>query len=129
MTRSIDTLQIGYTRGRCGACASAVATVAAVLTVFAALVTGVSDARASKVETFAATLEPTERKRFQSWYAAQTFHDAAVDAYWAQVRRVKSVRRARMRRGQVVTRRHYVTDFPPKYAGPKLGKSDRKSVV
>lgn len=82
-----------------------------------------SEARGSKMSEFAATLGPAERQRVERWYAAQTFHNAAVDAYWGQVARIKRVRKARQRRGQVITARHYVTDFPPKYTGPKLGKS------
>ncbi|MEO0798703.1 MAG: hypothetical protein AAFY53_05810 [Pseudomonadota bacterium] len=77
----------------------------------------------SKARAFAATLTPADRQAFEAYYAALKFHEAAVDAYWARVARIKKVRRARLRKRQLVTEQHYVTDKPPKYSGPPISKA------
>lgn len=69
-----------------------------------------------------AQLSTSERRAFQAWYSAQTFHSAAVDAYWSRVARLRKSRRARLRRRQLVRPKNYATEFPPKYAGPSLPK-------
>jgi hypothetical protein len=80
-------------------------------------------AATNRASDFMAQLSPADRETFQAWYSAQTFHSAAVDAYWSRVAKLRKARRARLRRRQLVTPRNYATEFPPKYAGPSLPKS------
>ncbi|MGF1650606.1 MAG: hypothetical protein ACFCUN_09150 [Hyphomicrobiaceae bacterium] len=74
------------------------------------------------VREFSQTLSPADRKQFEQWFAARTFFNAAVDAYWANVERVRQDRRARLRANQVITVNHYVQDLPPTYDGPALSE-------
>ena len=102
-------------RGRLGIAGAAVL----VLAVLSALP---AEARRA-ANDFARTLGSEERERFQDWYGAQIFFDAALDAYWDKVEAKRAQRRAKRRRGQAFRHRDYVTDYPPKYSGPQISGS------
>ncbi|HRY06143.1 MAG TPA: hypothetical protein P5114_03405 [Hyphomicrobiaceae bacterium] len=72
---------------------------------------------------FRATLDRNEAKAFDDYIAAQIFHDAALDAYWAHVEKERDVRRAKRRRKQPIAANDYVHEQPPVYQGPSLSKS------
>ncbi len=95
-----------------------------VLWVMAATVAAHSTAAASSkpLDGFLETLSTQDRAEFEAYYAAMTFHRAAVDAYWAKVSAMRTQRRARLRRGGKATPRDYVTEFPPEYKGPRASK-------
>ena len=83
-----------------------------------------ADARtASQVDRFAATLSLEERREFKAWYAARTFFNASMDAYWAKVESKRRQRRRKRSRTRAFGRSDYVTTLPPKYKGPGLKKS------
>ncbi len=72
---------------------------------------------------FRATLIPEELKAFDDYFAAQIFHDAALDAYWSHVDKKRNLRRAKRRRNLSLTSDDYVQEQPPVYQGPSLSKS------
>lgn len=74
----------------------------------------------SLVQSFRATLAPDARKLFDDWYAAQTFHDAGLDAFWDHVVTLRAGRRRKKAAGQPLTADDYVPGFPPVYNGPTL---------
>ncbi|MEM1372117.1 MAG: hypothetical protein AAGG72_07820 [Pseudomonadota bacterium] len=76
----------------------------------------------SDAQAFAATLKTKDRQAFEAYYQAQVFYQADVDAYWGQVAAKRKKRRAKIRRKQTISTADYVTNFPPKYDGPKLSK-------
>lgn len=86
---------------------------------------GVASARpafaAGPAEEFRRTLDARELKAFDAWRTAQIFHDAALDAYWAQVEKKRSTRRSKRSRGRAIGADDYVAGQPPKYDGPSLG--------
>ena len=81
----------------------------------------VADAR-NKAKLFAATLNPTERAAFESWYVAQLSFSATLNGYWRKVESKRALRRKKKRAQQQLLDRDYVSTFPPKYNGPKLDK-------
>jgi len=92
-----------------------------VLSVLSSLIaTQSADARTDRLSAFLQTLTPQERGAFEAYKTAQTFHNAAVDAYWGKVSKTRTIRRKRLRKRLTVTERNYVTRFPPKYTGPRL---------
>lgn len=76
----------------------------------------------TQVEEFLNTLNAADRAAFEKYYTAKTFHEAALDAYWAKIERVRKNRRARIRQGERVDATHYVTDYPPVYDGPQVSE-------
>ncbi len=91
------------------------------------LLLGISPAEARRdAHKFAASLNKEERQQFEQYIAHQTFHDAAVDAYWAKVNSTRKKRRAKIRKGISISKKDYVTTFPPKYNGPTLSASLKK---
>lgn len=81
-----------------------------------------ADARRG-AQDFAATLSPKDRAAFNAHLTARTFYEAQKDAYWAKVTSTRKKRRRKIRRGQLITSRDYVTEFPPEFEGPELSKS------
>jgi hypothetical protein len=69
---------------------------------------------------FAATLADGERKAFQTYIAARSFHDLKVDEYWAEIDEKKAQRKRKKGAGEPITPKDYVTGFPPDYSGPQL---------
>ncbi len=80
-------------------------------------------AAARPANEFAQSLSASQRAKFEEWYRSQIFHGAAMDAYWAKVAKKRRVRRTKRRNRRAFTDRDYVTDWPPKYSGPKIAKS------
>jgi len=80
-------------------------------------------ARAGDATEFAATLSTSERRKFEQYYAAWTFHRADLDAFWDKVSATRKERRKRRRAGLPLRVGDYVNAYPPKYEGPKLSKS------
>ncbi len=74
---------------------------------------------------FMQRLDAEERKAFEAWLVATTFHDAQVDAFWARVDKKRSQRRSKRKTGALITERDYVNAYPPEYDGPSLSKSLR----
>lgn len=72
---------------------------------------------------FIAGLRGEDRRVFEDYLKAKTFHDAQVDAFWAKVEAKRSARRKKKRVGSVLTQNDYVDAFPPKYDGPELPKA------
>lgn len=72
---------------------------------------------------FRATLDQSDGKAFDDYYSAQIFYDAALDAYWSHVDKLRDLRRSKRRRNIAVTVEDYVRDQPPVYQGPSLSKS------
>ncbi|MEL7047540.1 MAG: hypothetical protein AAFO75_01025 [Pseudomonadota bacterium] len=78
-------------------------------------------------QAFAETLSAKDQKAFNAYLTAKTFHEADKDAFWAKVTATRKKRRAKIRKGGLVTPRDYVNEFPPEYTGPKLSSSiDKK---
>ncbi|MEO1281850.1 MAG: hypothetical protein AAFV69_08955 [Pseudomonadota bacterium] len=77
----------------------------------------------SSASAFEATLSAKERKAFNAYFTAKTFHAADKDAFWSKVSAKRKKRRAKIRKGGLVTKRDYVTSFPPVYEGPKLSNA------
>lgn len=67
-------------------------------------------------------LDERQRREFMTWRAAQDSHNAQVDAYWSNVEKVRSSRRAKLRAGQQASPNDYVMSFPPDYSGPSLSQ-------
>lgn len=81
-------------------------------------------ARADQLRNeFRSTLGSGERKAFDDYFAAQIFHDAALDAYWSHVDKKRALRRVKKRRNVSPSDADYVQDAPPVYDGPSLSKS------
>lgn len=95
--------------------------VASVVAAGGGLSSGTATAKPS-LDSFLTTLNDADRRVFEAYYAAQTFHNAARDAYWAKVTAKRKRRRAAIRSGRKVGRAAYVTGFPPAYTGPKVPK-------
>lgn len=72
---------------------------------------------------FRATLDQGEQTAFDDYFAAQIFHDAALDAYWSHVEKKRDLRRGKRRRNARLVADDYVQDQPPVYQGPSLSKS------
>lgn len=72
---------------------------------------------------FRATLDRNDLKAFDDYFTAQTFYDAALDAYWSHVDKKRDLRRAKRKRMVAVTANDYVRDQPPEYQGPSLSKA------
>lgn len=77
-------------------------------------------ASASEAQDFIDTLNAADRDAFVAHLTATTFHQAALDAYWAKVVRTRRERRQRLRRKQTITDQNYVLTFPPEFEGPEL---------
>lgn len=75
---------------------------------------------ASRADAFRATLDAAERKVFDAYLTAQTFHAAALDAYWDQVEKKRSLRKRKRAKGQAFVTSDYVREQPPAYGGPEL---------
>jgi hypothetical protein len=75
---------------------------------------------ASRSDAFRATLEPRERGLFDAYISAQTFHGAALDAYWGLIEKKKAARKRKRSAAQALARSDYVLEPPPKYTGPEL---------
>lgn len=75
-----------------------------------------------KALQFAAQLSAKDRKEFEAYYKAWTFHQAEKDAFWDQVEEKRKVRRAKLRDGRLITKADYVDGFPPEFEGPNLSK-------
>lgn len=81
------------------------------------------DAHANRSASgFAAQLPPDDRREFENYYKAWTFHQAEKDAFWAKVEARRSARRQKIRAGKLITRADYVNEFPPEFEGPTLSK-------
>ncbi|CFX52804.1 conserved protein of unknown function [Candidatus Filomicrobium marinum] len=78
-------------------------------------------ARGSASE-FATQLSADDRRQFEEYYKAWTFHQAEKDAFWDQVESKRSARRKKIRRGDLVRKSDYVTGYPPEFEGPNLSK-------
>ena len=89
----------------------------------AVLTSGFGPAFAGKYDRFLQTINARERAEFEAYWTARTFHNAATDAYWGRVVTLRKARRARLRKRQLITKRHYVTTFPPVYQGPKVSRA------
>ncbi|MBU2581115.1 MAG: hypothetical protein KJ622_05285 [Alphaproteobacteria bacterium] len=82
---------------------------------------GASEAFARRdAHGFIATLAGDDRRVFEAYLAAKTFHDADLDAFWAKVDSKRKQRRAKKKKGSVITARDYVDGYPPEYDGPSL---------
>lgn len=98
---------------------------ASLICVFAALMLVVEPSESwarRDANQFISTLSAKDREAFEKYLAAKTFHEAAVDAFWAKVNAKRKTRRSKKRKGQVLTAKDYVNDYPPKYDGPVLSE-------
>ncbi|MEQ8825637.1 MAG: hypothetical protein RIC14_14820 [Filomicrobium sp.] len=96
--------------------------------VLCVLAISVSSAEARRdASGFMATLSSKNKQIFQDYLKARTFHEAEADAFWAKVEKKRKNRRAKKRKGKVLTERDYVAGYPPKYDGPYLPKSLAKA--
>ncbi|MCH9806453.1 MAG: hypothetical protein K0U74_01855 [Alphaproteobacteria bacterium] len=97
---------------------------AATLVALLALMIFTPDAHARRdANQFIASLSSKDRQAFEKYLAAKTFHEAAVDAFWAKVNAKRKSRRKKKRAGKVITSKDYVNAYPPKYDGPQLSKA------
>lgn len=87
------------------------------LTAWAALTV---PARAEPVEDFLAILAPAQQAEFTAWRSAKTRHDRALDAYWKDIEKKRSGRRAKRGKTKFFDADDYVWGFPPVYQGPRL---------
>lgn len=91
---------------------------AALVLAMAAAWTG--DAQAGSVQDFLATLPDTQQQEFTAWRAAQTQYDRRLDAYWQDVEKKRSGRRAKRGNTKFFGAEDYVWTYPPAYDGPRL---------
>lgn len=71
-------------------------------------------------EQFSATLSGKEQRAFDAYVTAQVFHEAAQDAYWSHVGKLRERRKAKKKRNETLTTADYVQEQPPVYSGPSL---------
>lgn len=74
-------------------------------------------------EQFSTTLSGEERRVFDAYVTAQVFHEAAQDAYWSHVDKLRERRKAKKKRSETLTTADYVQEQPPVYSGPSLPKA------
>ncbi len=74
-------------------------------------------------EQFSATLSGEDRRVFDAYVTAQVFHDAAQDAYWSHVDKLRERRKAKKKRNEPLDTADYVQEQPPVYSGPSLSKA------
>ncbi len=75
---------------------------------------------ASLEKAFAATLDASERKTFNTWSSARAFYNLTVNEYWDEVEEKRALRRKKRASDTPITAKDYVRSFPPEYSGPKL---------
>lgn len=75
-----------------------------------------------KASAFAATLSAADRKKFQDYIAARTLYNFKLDKYWRRVEDRRAIRRRKKAKKATLTKKDYVTTYPPSYSGPKLSK-------
>ncbi len=83
-------------------------------------VLGAEGAAAATVQDFIAGLDPAQQQEFTTWRAAQAYFERRLDAYWREVDRKRSERRAKRSGTKLYDTVDYVWAFPPQYDGPKL---------
>ncbi|MCB1519498.1 MAG: hypothetical protein KDJ37_02860 [Hyphomicrobiaceae bacterium] len=74
-------------------------------------------------EAFRQQISAEERAQFDAYRAAQVFHAAASDAYWALVEKKRALRRTKKARGRPLLKTDYAQKMPPDYTGPSLSRS------
>ena len=83
-------------------------------------VLGAGGTAAATVQDFIAGLGPAQQQEFTTWHTAQAHFERRLDAYWREVDRKRSERRAKRSGTKLYDTVDYVWSFPPQYEGPKL---------
>lgn len=91
---------------------------AAVISAVVPLATAAAAGESEKA--FAATLQGSERKAFETYVAAKAFHDLKSDEFWAEIEDKKKARRQKRKDDIALRASDYVEGFPPTYSGPEL---------
>jgi hypothetical protein len=68
----------------------------------------------------AAKLSPAQRQIYEDYRRAREAFEAKLRAYWARVDAKRDARRAKHMLAQALSAEDYVSEQPPKYAGPEL---------
>jgi len=69
---------------------------------------------------FMESLAPKDRKAFEAWLEARTFHDFQLDKFWRETSDKRAIRKRKRSAGEAITADDYVMAFPPEYKGPAL---------
>src|SRR5262245_47708402 len=77
-------------------------------------------ATAGTVQDFLATLPAAQQQEFSAWRAAKQRHDRQLDAYWEEIEKKRSGRRAKRGSSKFFDTEDYVWTYPPAYDGPRL---------
>jgi hypothetical protein len=92
----------------------------AAASVLAAVSVWTGGAAAVSVQEFLATLSPAQLDEFTAWHTAKTRYDRQLDAYWQEVEKKRSGRRAKRGNTKFFDTDDYVWTYPPTYQGPRL---------
>jgi hypothetical protein len=96
---------------------NALACVAVTVATAGALAVG---ATAGTVQDFLATLPAAQQQEFSAWRTAKQRHDQQLDAYWQEIEKKRSGRRAKRGSSKFFDTEDYVWAYPPTYNGPRL---------
>ncbi|MEZ5774951.1 MAG: hypothetical protein R3D33_09730 [Hyphomicrobiaceae bacterium] len=69
-----------------------------------------------------AALTEAQRKEVATVEKAKAAFRAALDSYWSTATRLRTERRARIKKGLALSSENFVTEQPPEYKGPELSK-------
>lgn len=105
-------------RSGLGAPGALLLAVAALVSAFA-LVSVPASANRQEAE-FMETLTPAERRTFEAYTSARTFHAFELDKFWRACDDKREIRRRKKAAGEALTLNDYVLGYPPVYKGPQL---------
>lgn len=94
--------------------------VIACLVSLAALLMPAAAATQSAANELAAKLTPAQRQIYDDYRRARDAFEARLRLYWQRVDAKRDARRAKHMLAQAVSADDYVTEQPPRYAGPEL---------
>ncbi|PPD26364.1 MAG: hypothetical protein CTY20_14555 [Hyphomicrobium sp.] len=75
---------------------------------------------ASDQAAFMELLEAGQRRQFEAYMSARTFHDFELDKFWRECSDLRALRKRKKAANEELTRNDYVRSFPPEYKGPQL---------
>ena len=94
-----------------------------------ALLTPAAAATQSATDELSAKLTPSQRQTYDDYRRARDGFETRLRAYWARVDAKRDARRAKHLLAQPYSADDYVTEQPPRYAGPELPADIAKIVT
>jgi hypothetical protein len=92
----------------------------AALSVLAAVCAWTGGAAAASVQDFLATLSSVQQEEFTAWRTAKAQYERMLDAYWQDIEKKRTGRRAKRGGTKFFDANDYVWTYPPVYQGPRL---------